>query len=76
MIKQAPASYLRTFINLAEMKVMETDGHLTIFRFTRSWKIMSGTPDNLSYELMDSLPAYESLDEALSKFIIQSKERP
>lgn len=71
MIKQLPGSDLRTLFNLAEMKAMETDGHLTIFRFTRSWKIMSGTPGNLNHELMNSLPGYGNLEEALSKFIIQ-----
>jgi len=55
-------------LDLAENRAIEeSDGHLTIMRFTTGWKAMFGTPDldgNGRAEVA-ALPMRESLEEAL-----------
>jgi hypothetical protein len=74
MIIQKPASDVRTLFSLAEKKAQrDSDGHLTIMRFTTHWKVFSGTPDldaGNGREQIRDLSGHESLEEALLYFIL------
>jgi hypothetical protein len=74
MIMQRPESDLRTLITLAEMKAdRNTDGHLTIMRFSTEWKVMLGTPNLDTGEgrkQVGAIKGYESLENALLYIVI------
>ena len=65
---------LETLVGLCEIAASrDTDGHLTILRYTTGWKVMLGTPDLRSGEgsaEIDELESFGTLKEALVDLLI------
>lgn len=65
---------LATLLALVERRaVADSDGHLTLLRFTTGWKCLLDTPDSLTsdgYQEVWQLPAYPTLREALTAILL------
>lgn len=66
---------LNTLINiLEEIAEKETDGHITIMKFTTGWKAAFATPDLDSgrcREQIEKLKNHDTLEEAIKDLIIK-----
>jgi hypothetical protein len=59
---------------LEEIAKKESDGHITVMRFTTGWKVAFSTPDLHSghgYEQMSKLKQYDTLEEAIKDLLIE-----
>jgi hypothetical protein len=67
---------LDTLMALAErIATRDTDGHLTLLRFTTGWKCMLGTPnlDGQGRKEVNTLPTFGSIREALVSLLSGSQ---
>ena len=61
-----------------EIAGRETDGHVSMFKFTTGWKVFLGTP-NLDIgeerDFIAKLPSFESLEDALKDLIVNKTNK-
>ena len=66
---------LNTMFNiLEEIAKKETDGHITIMKFTTGWKAAFATPDldaGRGKEQIDKLKNHDTLEEAIKDLLIE-----